>query len=315
LPSDARIRSISDTEAHLGKEKVMPTTRHRLVVERLEQRLLLAANAWFEDSGQQLGTNTEGLALGDLDGDGDLDAYFGGGCGVRDMVYLNDGAGSFTNSGQKLNNGGNASSVELADLDSDGDLDAFVAIGDSCNGGRGSQPDRVWLNDGTGKFTDTGQRLDRSLGQEADLGDLDGDGDLDAIVANGLIIFGNVVEQANSVWLNDGSGVFTLGQELDQDATNGVALGDIDGDGDLDALFGVRNIGQHNHVWINVQLEAGDANRDGVFNQLDIVQILQSAKYQTGQPAMWAEGDFNRDGIFDQLDSVVALQTGKYGQA
>jgi hypothetical protein len=83
--------------------------------------------------------------------------------------------------------------------------------------------------------------------------------------------------------------------------------------GDVDAVFG--NLGQDNQVWFNVQLIAGDANRDGVFNQLDIVQVLQSAKYQTGQPATWAEGDFNRDGVFDQLDIVAALQTGKYGQA
>ncbi len=59
---------------------------------------------------------------------------------------------------------------------------------------------------------------------------------------------------------------------------------------------------------------AGDANRDGAFNQLDIVQILQSTKYQTGQPATWTEGDFNGDSVFDQLDIVAALQTGKYGQ-
>ena len=121
------------------------------------------------------------------------------------------------------------------------------------------------------------------------------------------------VEQANEVWLNDGSGVFTLAQELGDAATTSVALGDIDNDGDLDALF--ANLGQDNQVWINTQPIAGDANRDGVFNQLDIVQVLQSAKYQTGQPATWAEGDFNRDGVFDQLDIVAALQTGKYGQA
>jgi hypothetical protein len=42
---------------------------------------------------------------------------------------------------------------------------------------------------------------------------------------------------------------------------------------------------------------------------------LQSAKYQAGQPATWAEGDFNGDGFFDHLDIVEALQTGRYTQA
>jgi hypothetical protein len=149
------------------------------------------------------------------------------------------------------------------------------------------------------------------------LGDLDSDGDLDAVVANGVNdpnFFRSVLKQPNHVWLNDGTGVFTpSGQGIGNAATLSVRLGDFDNDGDLDAFFG--NMDQGHEVWLNLQLFAGDANRDGVFNQLDIVQVLQAAKYQTGQPATWAEGDFNRDGIFDQLDIVAALQTGKYGQS
>ena len=52
----------------------------------------------------------------------------------------------------------------------------------------------------------------------------------------------------------------------------------------------------------------GDANADGLFNQLDIVQVLQAAKYLTGQPATWSEGDWNGDDLFDTLDLVAALQ-------
>jgi hypothetical protein len=327
-------------------------------VERLEQRQLLTANVWFEDSGQQLGSNMDAIKLGDLDGDGDLDALFGcrdlaparcsesqvwlnNGSGefskgwsrtvtsvgeftlgdldhdgdldaffVRTLptgnppseIWLNDGQGNFEVSGQRLNN--TARDVSLADVDGDGDWDAITA--------EIYNPGRVWLNDGTGTFTDSGQRLGTSTGRSVGLGDLDGDGDLDAVVGNGATL-GTVIPEPNAIWLNDGSGVFTLAQELGDAATTSVALGDIDNDGDLDALF--ANLGHHNEVWFNTQPIAGDANRDGVFNQLDIVQVLQAANYQTGQPATWAEGDFNRDGVFDQLDIVAALQTGKYGQA
>ena len=59
-------------------------------------------------------------------------------------------------------------------------------------------------------------------------------------------------------------------------------------------------------------LAAGDANADGQFDQLDIVTVLQSAKYLTGQPATFAEGDFTGDGVFDQADIVATLQTGHY---
>ena len=57
---------------------------------------------------------------------------------------------------------------------------------------------------------------------------------------------------------------------------------------------------------------AGDSNEDGQFNQLDLVQVLQGGKYQTGQPATFGEGDWNEDGFFNQLDIVAALQTGAY---
>jgi hypothetical protein len=61
------------------------------------------------------------------------------------------------------------------------------------------------------------------------LGDVDGDGDLDALVAN--------YEQANRVWLNNGSGTFSdSGQSLGSSKSVGAALGDVDGDGDLDAF-------------------------------------------------------------------------------
>lgn len=268
----------------------------------------------FTDSGQRLAPAqwTLNIATGDVDGDGDLDAYFARAvASPTDLLYLNDGQGKFSDSGQTLDPS-LTNALRLGDLDGDGDLDAFVANG-NVETSTGGQPNRVYLNDGTGKFTDSGQRLGTAISNSVELADLDGDGDLDALVANGVRHWGNVVDQANEIWWNDGTGVFTVGQEIGNAASYRVALGDIDSDGDLDAFFG--NIGQDNQVWLNTQPIAGDANRDAVFNRLDIVQILQSAKYQTGQPATWAEGDFNGDRVFDQLDIVEALQTGTYGQA
>jgi ELWxxDGT repeat protein len=58
--------------------------------------------------------------------------------------------------------------------------------------------------------------------------------------------------------------------------------------------------------------QAGDANLDRQFDQLDWVTVLQAGKYDTSLPAIFEEGDFNHDGWFDQLDIVAALQTGNY---
>ncbi len=71
-------------------------------------------------------------------------------------------------------------------------------------------------------------------------------------------------------------------------------------------------------------LQPGDANQDLVFNQLDLVQVQQAAKYLTGQAATWGEGDWNGgpggspgnppagNGLFDQLDIVAALGAAVY---
>ena len=56
----------------------------------------------------------------------------------------------------------------------------------------------------------------------------------------------------------------------------------------------------------------GDSNEDGRFDQLDLVQVLQGGKYQTGQPASFGEGDWNGDAVFSQLDIVAALQIENY---
>jgi hypothetical protein len=71
-------------------------------------------------------------------------------------------------------------------------------------------------------------------------------------------------------------------------------------------------------------LQAGDADRDLDFDQLDLVKVQTAAKYLTGQAATWGEGDWDGapggspgdpppgDGFFGQLDIVKALAAGKY---
>ena len=115
--------------------------------------------------------------------------------------------------------------------------------------------------------------------------------------------------------LNSGDGLLNeTDQRLGGTPTFSVALGDLDGDGDLDMLVAVEN--SFISVWQNdtpiSTPRVGDANHDDRFDQLDIVQVLQAGKYLADQAAAFSEGDWNCDGQFDQLDIVAALQSGDY---
>ena len=71
-------------------------------------------------------------------------------------------------------------------------------------------------------------------------------------------------------------------------------------------------------------LEAGDADQDLDFDQLDLVKVQIASRYLTGQPATWGEGDWNGapggspgdpprgDGVFNQLDIIAAVTAENY---
>ena len=75
---------------------------------------------------------------------------------------------------------------------------------------------------------------------------------------------------------------------------------------------------------IKPKLQAGDADQDLDFDQLDLVKVQIAAKYLTGQAATWGEGDWDGapggeqgnppagNGFFDQLDIIAALGPGHY---
>jgi hypothetical protein len=173
------------------------------------------------------------VALGDVDGDGDLDIVTAN--PTANCVWINDGMGSFTDSLQALGTG-NTLRVALGDVEGDGDLDIVA-------GNASSQANRIWTNDGTGTFT-SGQGLGSSNTYGAEFGDVDDDGDLNIVAAN-------VTFQGNRVWTNDGAGAFTdSGQTLGSSSTLDVVLGDVDGDGDLDFIAD-NGSGEVDRVWIN----------------------------------------------------------------
>jgi len=222
----------------------------------------------FRDGGEELGlANTWGVALGDLDGNGRLDAFvanYGGppdlacryGEGEPEVVWLGAGDGAFTDSGQSLGGPPRADfrsyGVALGDVDGDGDPDAVFAnlAREWVEGLGGGAPNQVWLNAGAGLML-PGALLGAENSTDVALGDLDGDGDLDLFVTNTGHRGSGQDGAASTVWENDGRGGFTdSGQRLASPAKRGnaVALGDLDGDGDLDAFVANTEL---NQVWVN----------------------------------------------------------------
>jgi hypothetical protein len=127
--------------------------------------------------------------------------------------------------------------VDAGDIDGDGDLDLVYAKGDGFATAGTARQNTILLNDGTGVFTDvTAARLPALTGnaKDVDFVDVDDDGDLDLVVANGF-------NQQPRLFLNDGLGFFT-----NATATNFPTItlnsfsstaGDIDADGDIDLVF------------------------------------------------------------------------------
>ena len=196
--------------------------------------------------------------------------------------------------------GTSTTDVDLVDVDDDGDLDLFIAEGTDSPAPR---PNRLLLNNSTGVFTDfSATHLPPAVANstKADFGDVDGDGDLDAIVAN---------LGPEQLLINNGLGVFMDGSSqlppppsFLQDITADARLADVDGDGDLDILLSNENPfdpsptgGGQNRLWIN--------GGDGVFSD-ETAARLPAANDQTG--AM-LPGDIDRDGDLD----VIVLNRGQ----
>lgn len=215
---------------------------------------LNTGNRTFTASADTLGSWTSyRVALGDLDADGDLDAFVAE--SGPNSVWINVGGaapaptptptatpalpqpGEFVDSGQTLGSGGQHD-LALGDIDADGDPDVVTSDFFGLE---------VFINQGNGNFSESaaffldvpGGRFESDLA----LADLDGDNDLDIFTTG-----------ADAVWLNDGQGEFQITPALPNAHTAEFALGDVDADGDIDALvwqLPVGDLSDQIRLWLN----------------------------------------------------------------
>jgi len=270
-----------------------------------------------------LGTYPFGSAVGDLDNDGDLDYIYNSRDEALNYIYLNNGSGTFSlGSTYSAVNTVRFWDFKIADVDGDGDKD-IVSIDSSATGDF-----QVKFNNGSGTFSTT-TTLSTSIGsggrRTLQLGDVDNDGDIDAMV--------NRQSGEIGILLNNGSGVFALSTSFNTGGdSRPMRVGDFDGDGNLDiatalidtnilAFYFGNGSGSFSVgttiAGFSGQLAVGDVNNDGrddlVFGNISTVLGRADRALTTSAGGLFNGVnsndldlfDFNNDGILD----IGGLQT------
>ena len=208
-------------------------------------------------------SGTPNFVLGDLDGDGNIDAV------VLDYYAYEPRAWSLRGNGDgtfaaplPLNVG--TGIAALGQFAGDANLDLYIGSNVSVD---------VYPGLGNGAF---GTAVHSNIAGGSLFGDLNGDGKLDFVTRDiGLARAG----------INDGAGQFTT-QLITNDEITARALGDFNGDGKLDVLF---------TTYVGTQTRLG--NGDGTFGAPIATTIDPVPSYQRNDPI--TTGDFDGDGVLD----------------
>ncbi len=167
-----------------------------------------------------------GVSL-DANGDGVADLVVFRRLGAN-LLLLGDGEGGLEPATDIVADGSGATGGQAADLDGDGDIDVLVAR-------RDDNTSLVLENDGTGQFTVhelAGTKGDHRAGV---VGDFNGDGIPDIMLAG----------KSGIEWLaGKGDLQYGLPREAAEDlgVLQALAAGDLDGDGDIDAVAGANGV-------------------------------------------------------------------------
>ncbi len=239
----------------------------------LGRLFLRSENGTYDDVSVQAGVVgphfAMGVAVGDIEGDGDNDLYVS--CLGADRLLVNQGDGRFVDGTIEAGLGASewGASCCFVDYDADGALDLFVTnyldfpVGEESRDRRGDaeypapgnydgQADRLYRGNGDGTFED----LSRSAGLTAVTGrglgvapgDWNDDGRVDLYVAND--------GQANHCWIQTTAGRFedralAMGLAVSgagrAEAGMGIARADIDGDGREDLVL--THLAQETHTF------------------------------------------------------------------
>jgi hypothetical protein len=280
--------------------------------------------------------STEGprAAAGDVNGDGRMDVFLGGAKQSAGALYVQQANGRFEATNTALFREDRlAEDVDATffDADGDGDLDLYVVSGGNAYSPQSTAlQDRLYLNDGSGRFEKALQRLPRMItsGASVSAADYDGDGDVDLFVGGRIVPWRYGLHPRSYLLQNDGTGHFSdvteqVAPELTQiGMVTDATWSDVDSNGRPD-LFVVgdwmpitvlRNAGNglepidlpslaNSHGWWT-RIIAADFDADG-----DDDYVVGNWGHNTrlkatpDAPVTMHVGDFDRNGYVEQIVS------------
>jgi hypothetical protein len=267
----------------------------------------------------------------DINGDGGLELVIPGAKGQSTSLWKQGSSGAWTTSQTTLFDPDSLAEDVVAhffDANADGAADLLVGSGGiEFSDFAPSYQDRLYLNDGKGNFSRSGQQFTATPTSFILSWDGDQDGDQDLIVGQRAFPFGYGIAVGVQFWQNDGKGNFTdvstsLGKPF---ASLGMltdgALADLDGDGKTELLLAgewmaVQVFTFDQGAWSNrtaqfglentrgfwKRIYAGDINGDGKTDLLAGNSGTNSRlRTSTAKPLRLAINDFDQNGSIEQI--------------
>jgi len=283
-----------------------------------------------------LSTEGPGLAVADVNGDGLDDIYIGGAKGQPGKLFVQRRDGSFVSASDATFAPDSMSEdvgAAFFDANGDGRPDLYVVSGGSeYSEGSPALQDRLYLNDGGGRFHKAVGYLpsETASGSRVAPADYDGDGHIDLFVGGRVVPWGYGTAPQSMLLHNDGTGHFTdvtqtMAPELAHvGMVTDAVWRDVDGDGRLDLVVVgewmpitvFKNMGggrlkrldvpglEKSNGWWN-RIIAGDFNGDGkvdfVVGNLGLNGRLHASEQE---PLTMYVKDFDGNGAMEQVISI-----------
>jgi len=287
------------------------------------------------------------MAVADVNNDGTEDLFIGGSKNNIASLFIQKNSTFIKKETKAFNNQRAAEDAESVffDADNDGDLDLYV-----CSGGvetskySANYLDKLYLNDGTGSFTLSKQKLPTTTQYHSSssvvVADIDNDNDLDLFVGERTIPNSYGMPGSGFLLINDGTGKFTeqsanlapefknLGMITDAlfiDITkNGykdlVVVGDFMGVAVFENQQGKfkrteKNMLSNLKGWWNT-IEKSDLDNDGDFDLILGNHGLNSRfKATPKNPIKLYVNDFDKNGFLDPILSFTGIDGKEYPYA